>query len=282
MLTRALVVHHPQSEGAAVFARELADELQRRGVTAPIVDAWAGDALEGAAGAGLIVCVGGDGTVLRAARLSLDAAVPIIGVNMGRLGFLTELTSGEMFKRIERIVRREWRVEERMMVRADIEDGDAPTFHGLNDIAVSRHLPGRPIYVEVRIDGAFLGLYRCDGIVIATPTGSTGYSLSAGGPIMPPDERHLVLTPVSAHLALGRSLVLHQETVVDLRVTSDQGAALSVDGQEDMPIPSGARVIVRASEHVTRFATFRDPATFYAELARKLENQINSVTVPRD
>jgi len=187
-----------------------------------------------------------------------------------------------MFKLIERIVREEWRVEERMMVRADIENSGQNVFHGLNDVAVSRHMPGRPIYVEVRIDGAFLGLYRCDGIVIATPTGSTGYSLSAGGPIMPPDERHLVLTPVSAHLALGRSLVLHHESVVDLRVTTEHQAALSVDGQEDVIIPSGSRVVVRASEHVARFATFRDPASFYGELARKLENQINSVTILRD
>lgn len=282
MLKRAVIVRRPQSEGAAAFAVQLAQELERRGVATTTVDVWADGALDGVGGAGLIVCIGGDGTVLRAARSAIAGGLPILGVNMGRLGFLTELSPGDLFTVIERVVREDWRIDERMMVRAEIERGANGVFHGLNDVAVSRQLPGRPIYVEVRIDGAFLGLYRCDGIVIATPTGSTGYSLSAGGPIMPPDERNLVLTPVSAHLALGRSLVLHERAVVDLRVTTEHAAALSVDGQEDLPIPNGSRVIVRASDHVTRFATFRDQPSFYAELARKLENQISSITIPRD
>ena len=154
-------------------------------------------------------------------------------------------------------------------------------YHGLNDIVVSRRSPGRPIYVDVRVDRAHLALYRCDGIIIATPTGSTGYSLAAGGPILAPTEHHLVLTPVSAHLAMGRSIVLQPDSVVDLEVTSDHGAIVSVDGQEDLPVGTGVKITVRASEHTTHFVRFREPSSFFSDLAEKLEFQMSSTMGPR-
>jgi NAD+ kinase len=164
------------------------------------------------------------------------------------------------------------------MVRTDVVDSSGSAFrgHGLNDIVVSRNLPGRPIYVDVRVDGARLANYRCDGIIVATPTGSTGYSLSAGGPILAPTEHHLVMTPVSAHLALGRSLVLQPDSVVELEVTSDSGAIVSIDGQEEIPVSSGVNVAVRQSEFSTRFVRFREPQTFYSDLAERLEGQMSS------
>ena len=278
MLKRVVVFHHPQSEGAAVFAGQLARELERRHVRAVVADAW-----EEAPGAeielaDLIVCIGGDGTVLRAARLAVPHAVPILGVNMGRLGFLTDMSPRDLFNHIERVAAQDWRIEERLMVRCDVHDGPRPplVFHGLNDVVLSRDSPGRPIYVDVRIDRARVAVYRCDGIIVATPTGSTGYSLSAGGPILAPTEHHLLVTPIAAHLALGRSLVLQQDSVVDLRVTSDQGAILSIDGQDDLPVSGNVHVEVRQSAHVTRFVRFREPSSFYGDLAERLEFQLSS------
>jgi NAD+ kinase len=278
-LKQAVIFHHPQSEGAAAFAAQLSTELGRNGVTAVVADAWQPSAVAHIASAGLVICVGGDGTVLRAARVTVPHAVPILGVNMGRLGFLTDMSPRDVFNHFERILAEDWRVDERIMVRADFLDGpdsDRLQYHGLNDVVVSRRSPGRPIYVEVRIDGARLATYRCDGIIVATPTGSTGYSLSAGGPILSPNEHHLVVTPVSAHLALGRSLVLQPESEVELRVTSDHGAVLSVDGQEDVPVTSGAIVRVKTSEYLSRFVRFREPSSFYSDLAEKLEFQMSS------
>jgi len=280
MLKRVAVFHHPESEGAAAFARQFGSELERRHVTVLVADAWEQAATAHIELADLVVCIGGDGTVLRAARLTVPYAVPILGVNMGRLGFLTDMSPRDLFNHIERVVAQDWRVEERLMVRSDIHAGseaESVTFHALNDIVISRQAPGRPIYVDVHIDRAELAVYRCDGIIVSTPTGSTGYSLSAGGPILAPSEHHLVLTPVAAHLALGRSLVLQPQSVVDLRVTSDQGGILSVDGQEDLVVSAGVRVEVRQSEHITRFARFREPSSFYGELAEKLEFQLSSV-----
>lgn len=277
MLTRVAVLHHPQSEGAAALATQIGQEFENAGIAATIHDVWSERAAEGMALAGLAICVGGDGTVLRAAQLARERGVPIAGINMGRLGFLTDMGPGEFFSLFDRICREDWRIEERVMVRADVEDGLARrTLHGLNDVVVGRRSPGRPIYVDLAIDGARLAVYRCDGIIIATPTGSTGYSLAAGGPILTPTEHHLVVTPVSAHLALSRSIVLQPQSEVVLRVTTDHGAVVSVDGQEDLPVSSGSVVDVRMSEYVTRFVRFRDPASFFAELAGKLDIQLSS------
>ncbi len=284
MLSRVVVFHHPQSEGAASLARQLQREMERHGVSVAVSDVWAPDGPSHVDGTGLIVCIGGDGTVLRGARIAIPHGTPILGVNMGRLGFLTDMSPRDLFNHLERILEEDWRIEERYMVRTDLIDGPGTphvTYHGLNDIVISRQSPGRPIYVDLRIDGARVANYRCDGIIVSTPTGSTGYSLSAGGPILAPTEHHLVVTPVSAHLALGRSLVLQPDSLVEMRVTSDHGAILSVDGQEDLPVASGATLITRSSEHVTRFVRFKDPSSFYADLAERLEFQLSSAMNPR-
>lgn len=273
-ISRAAILHHPRSEGAAGFAREVEGELDRRGIASVVSDAWAADSPGVARGATVAIVIGGDGTVLRAARILAPLSVPIIGVNMGRLGFLTDLSPRDFYNRLDSVIGMEWRVEERMMVRADVP-GQAP-FHGLNDVVLSRRHPGRPVYIDVAIDGARVALYRCDGIIVATPTGSTGYSLAAGGPILAPSEHHLVMTPVSAHLALGRSIVLQPESNISLRVTSDDGAILSVDGQEDLPLSGAGTVTVRPSEHVATFARFHDAPYFYAELAERIEGQLSS------
>lgn len=277
MLRRAVIFHHSRSEGAAALARQLGREFERAGVAADVRDPWGSLERLDLASAGLIVCIGGDGTVLRAARLAIPHATPILGVNMGRLGFLTDMSPRDLFTNFERLLAEEWRLEERMMVRADVIDGEQPrTFHGLNDVVLSREHVGRPIYIDVRIDRARVAVYRCDGIIVATPTGSTGYSLAAGGPILAPTEHHLVLTPVSAHLALGRSIVLQPESVVELHVASEHDGILSVDGQEDLEVSNRAQVVVRPSEHVARFVRFSDPSSFYAELAEKLEGTLSS------
>jgi NAD+ kinase len=277
VLKRAIVLHHPQSEGAVALASQVVREFGRAGVQAEMADVWSDAAVGAVDDASLIVCIGGDGTVLRAAQLSFRKGIPIAGVNMGRLGFLTDLAPADFFAHFERICAEDWRVEERSLVRAVVDDGGAiHEYHGLNDVVVSRRSPGRPIYVELSIDGARLAIYRCDGIIVATPTGSTGYSLAAGGPILPPTENHLVVTPVSAHLALARSIVLQQESEVLLRVTTDHGAVVSVDGQEDLPVATGASIDVRMSGHRVRFVRFGDPASFYTQLASKLEVQFSS------
>ncbi len=278
MLKRVLILRPEGVEPALLLAGRIADAVERAGVEAREIGAWGHVPADALTGAELIICVGGDGTVLRAARLAVPRPLPILGVNMGRLGFLTSLNRDAFFDQFDRILAGEWEVEERLMVAGTVTEGEAAgrSFHGLNDIVLSRRSPGRPVYVELAVDGARVALYRCDGMIVATPTGSTGYSLSAGGPILSPVERHLVVTPVSAHLAIGRSLVLEPSSTVTLSVRSDEGAILTVDGQEDLRLAGGARVSLTASEHQACFALLNPPSSFFAHLAERLEVQLSS------
>lgn len=275
MLRTIVILHHPQNDRAAVYAAEFAALMEQRGVAAPVANVWDEEAVAAADDAELIICIGGDGSVLRAAQLAFPREVPVLGVNMGRLGFLTDLGPERLPGLVERVVARDWRLERRIMVKATLPNGHdgLHTFHGLNDVVISHSSPGRPIYVEVRIDGAKVSVYRCDGIIVATPTGSTGYSLAAGGPIMAPTEKYMVMTPVSAHLALGRSLVLLPDSTVELFVGGDHNAILTVDGQDVLDVGGGEVVTIGVSEYVSTFARFDSPSSFYADLVRKLESQ---------
>ena len=272
------ILHHPASEQAADLAMLCSSEFAKRGVQSSVANVWSSAAEEAVARAELVVCIGGDGTVLRAAQLTMDRGIPILGVNMGSLGFLTELAPDDFLSKLDDIVAGEFRTEERMMVdgHATIPDRPPVEVVGLNDIVVSRRQVARPINVELRIDDAMVAEYRCDGMIVATPTGSTGYSLSAGGPILAPSEHHLVVTPVSPHLALSRSLVLQPDSQVELIITSDHGAVMSADGQGDADLPGGTSIRISVREKAAVFARFRAASDFYAELAAKLENQMSS------
>ncbi len=284
MLKRVLVLRPENVESAFELAGRIVEAIEAAGIEAPVQGAWSHMPADTLTDTDLIVCAGGDGTVLRAARLAVPHPIPILGVNMGRLGFLTSLTPDGFFDEFERIVAGQWETEERLMVAATITEGEAAgrSFHGLNDIVVSRRSPGRPVYVELAVDGERVALYRCDGMIVATPTGSTGYSLSAGGPILAPTEHHLVVTPVSAHLAIGRSLVLEPSSVVTLTVRSEEGALLTVDGQEDLPLAGGVRVSLRASEYAACFALLKPQASFFGHLAERLEVQLSSAMTNGD
>ena len=221
-------------------------------------------------GTDLLICLGGDGTVLRAARTVVPHPVPILGVNMGRLGFLTEVHPGELLDRLGDVLEGRCRIEERTMLQAQVPSWGA-THHALNDVIVGRASVGRPLYVETAVDGVRLAIHRCDAVIVATATGSTAYSLSAGGPILHPQAPELLLTPVAPHLGSARPVVLPRDTVIDLTVTADKEAVVSVDGQIDRPLASGDSVSVCRSAHTARFVRFSKPQDYYAVLAEKLD-----------
>jgi NAD+ kinase len=220
-------------------------------------------------GTDLLICLGGDGTVLRAARTVVPHPVPILGVNMGRLGFLTEVRPGELVDRLSDVLEGRCRIEERTMLQAQVPSSGA-THHALNDVIVGRASVGRPLYVETAVDGVRLAIHRCDAVIVATATGSTAYSLSAGGPILHPESPELLLTPVAPHLGSARPVVLPRDATIDLTVTADKEAVVSVDGQIDRPLASGDSVSVCRSAHTARFVRFSKPQDYYAVLAEKL------------
>jgi NAD+ kinase len=221
-------------------------------------------------GTDLIVCLGGDGSMLWAARAVVPHAVPILGVNMGRLGFLAEIGPKELMDSLPDVLKGEGRLEERAMLQARVPAW-GQTFQALNDVVVGRSTAGRPVYLDVSVDGRRLALYRSDALIVATATGSTGYSLSARGPILHPESRNMVLTPVAPHLAPARTLVLPRDAVVDLVVSTEEGATVSIDGQVNRELGSGDAVSICRSPHVARFLRLSQPADYYRILAERLE-----------
>ncbi len=221
-------------------------------------------------GTDLIVCLGGDGSMLWAARAVVPHAVPILGVNMGRLGFLAEIGPNDLMVSLRKVLKGEGRVEERAMLQARVPAW-GQTFQALNDVVVGRSTAGRPVYLDVSVDGRRLALYRSDAVIVATATGSTGYSLSARGPILHPESRNIVLTPVAPHLAPARTLVLPRDAVVDLVVSTEEGATVSIDGQVNRELGSGDAVSICRSPHVARFLRLSEPADYYRILAERLE-----------
>jgi NAD+ kinase len=208
--------------------------------------------------------------MLRAARVIVPHKIPVLGVNMGRLGFLAEVRPGEVMERIDDFLRNKYRVEQRAMLQAQVPSWGV-TYHALNDVVVGRSNISRPVYVDVSVNGARLAVHRCDAMIVASATGSTAYSLSAGGPILHPESQDIVLTPVAPHLAASRPLVLPPDTVIDLLVSADKQVDVSIDGQEDRTLANGDVVTVCRSPHVARFVRFSDPHEYYARLAERLD-----------
>ena len=221
----------------------------------------------------MVVVAGGDGTILRAVHAIAAHAVPIVGVNMGRVGFMSELRVEEAAERLPAYLNGSVRVETRMMLRATVADGDGKrimTADALNDVVVGRGGVARLLDIDTVVDGEFLTSYRADAVIVSTPTGSTGYALSAGGPIFFPEAEMMMLQPVAPHTGLRDGLVLPQDTVVRLSATDGKHASLSVDGMEDVELEPDFRVTIRRGPHAARFLRANPRTAFYTQLTRRL------------
>ena len=221
-------------------------------------------------GLDLVVSVGGDGTLLRAAREGYRADVPVLGVKVGRVGFLTEVDPDEAPEALEAWREGALEVEERMALVAEAEGAEwqEPQW-ALNEIIVEKRARHRVINLATMVEGDYVMTFAADGVIVATPTGSTAYSFSARGPIVSPRLRCLVVTPVSPHMAFDRSVVLAPDERVTLEVRGDEPGLLSADGREGMELPVGARVHVRRSERSARLLRRKRGESFYSLLRRK-------------
>ena len=203
----------------------------------------------------LVGAIGGDGTVLRAARRAVASDAAVLGINLGQLGYLAEVEPGAWQEAIEGYLAGAHRIDERLMVAAEVVGGpDLPP--ALNEVVIEKQALGRTVRLGVRIDGEYFTSYLADGLILASPTGSTAYSLSARGPIVAPSHRALLLTPVSPHTLFDRSLVLGPESVVEVTVLGDRDAALSIDGQLGSTVAVGETVTLRAAARPARLVTF--------------------------
>lgn len=271
-MNRVGCVYHPAIVGAQAVAREIEALVTARGLECWVAelprDGVDGDLSERVAGSDLLVCVGGDGTVLHASGIAARSGTPVFGVRMGRLGFLAESTEAEAPAALALILDGGGRIERRAMLQAQVGDGQA--LHGLNDVVIGGEHLGRTVSVGLRVDGVLLAEYRADAVIAATATGSTGYALSVGGQILHPTADDLIVTPVAPHLSYTNALVLPGTAQVEFQVARGIRALLIVDGLHEQPVESGALVRVTRSPFSATFVRVGEERQFYANLARRL------------
>ncbi|MGI6343869.1 MAG: NAD(+)/NADH kinase [Bacillota bacterium] len=222
----------------------------------------------------LIIVLGGDGTLLSVVRRWPFWGVPVLGINLGNLGFLTELELPELHSGLERVLRGDYSVQERLMLRAQVKRGSriVSEMYALNDVVVTRGSLSRLLRLDVMIDGEYLDRLPADGVIVSTPTGSTAYSLSAGGPIVDPRTSVLLVTPICAHTLHSRPLVVSPESTISIVVAAPhEDVLLSMDGQESFRLSPDDQVIVGRSPTVARFIRLRT-RSFYEVLRKKLRD----------
>lgn len=271
------IVANTEKEKAAEYAIILKEWLEKRNIEVfieaeiaakiGIRDGLGWDDL--ARKAKLIAVLGGDGTMLRTARYVCKYDVPIVGINMGSFGYLTEVNLNEMYSTLELILAGKYLTEKRMMLDVSIRRGKMIIQAGtvLNDVVINRGNLSRIVDLEMAINGEYLTTYKADGLIISTPTGSTAYSLSAGGPIVYPEKDLIIINPICPHTLTNRPIILPEDS--DLRVTmwsKERGATLTLDGQESYRIKSRDVITVRKSKYVTKLVL--SPHRSYWEILR--------------
>ena len=220
--------------------------------------------------ADVLLVLGGDGTILNAARLAAERSIPILGVNMGGLGFLTEVRLDNLYKSLERVFANDYVLDERLMLQAHVHRHGETVARGivLNDIVISKGTLARMIELKIAIQGQFVTNLRADGLIVGTPTGSTAYSLSAGGPIINPAVQSLILTPISPHTLTHRPLIVPLDAEIEVTLTSkDDGAMATLDGQVGIAMTQGDTAVIQASGHRTKLIRF--PESHYYEVLRE-------------
>ena len=276
-MKRIGLLHHPKLPATQPLAEVMARQAQAHGLAAWIGSTWDEKAVQGEIPAlDLLVTLGGDGSILRAARMACAQEVPVLGINMGRLGFLAELEPEEWLAALPCLVAGDHWIEERMMLRAELhrtdheQEKERRGYEALNDVVLSRGSLARMVRLETYIDGGYLTTYAADGLIISTPTGSTAYAHAVGGPILPPELKNILLIPIAPHLSMERAIVLGQGDRVKARIRTDHQAIFTVDGQFEYELSDGDWVSVQASPHVSRFVRLQDRTYFYRTLMERL------------
>jgi len=265
---------HPQLPQAAVEAEKIASFLQERGVEVfwgKLYDTSFRERLEDQTD--LCIALGGDGTMLRAGHLCAPLHIPILGINLGNFGFLTEVKQGDWPGLLPKLLEGNYWLEGRMMLQATHLRGSEALGNWivLNEVVICCGHFVRPVTLRAQVDGYPLATYIADGLIVSTPTGSTAYALAVGGPIMPPDLRNILIVAVAPHLSVDRAIILSEGSVVVVTVRTSHQAVFSVDGQSPVTMLDGDSVRVEANHNTACFVRFRGRGYFYANITSYME-----------
>ncbi len=274
---KIIILSHPGLPASVEESQTMATVLQNNQVEVFFASSYTDKALikqVHSAKFDMLIALGGDGTILRASRLCAPADLPMLGVNVGNFGFLTEVQRTGWRAIIPRLLTGDYRLEERMMLHVShlrqnkvLDEWDV-----LNEVVVCRGEMVRPVHLVARVDGYDLASYVADGLIAATPTGSTAYALAVNGPVLPPEMRNILLVPIAPHLSFDRAIVLSEGTSVSIIVQTRHDAVLSADGQPPVTLKDNDEVQVVASSHPAKFVRFQDPGYFYRNLNQYTEN----------
>lgn len=273
-LQRIGLLYQPYIAASRELAEQLAEELQANGVTTWVCSSHDTEAVEAQIDScDLLITFGGDGTILRAARAAIPEAPPILAVNFGQLGFLAEVKPAEAPKMVPRVLAGDYWIEERPLLDVTIvQDGEPLARHvAVNDAVLARGDGPHALDLDVWIDGAHVTEYVADGVIVASPTGSTAYALAAGGPVVAPTVDAILVVPIAAHLAFLRNLIVPADSVVEVSASSRyQQSVAVIDGQVDVAWHHENRMRVTQSRRTLRFARFGSRQYFYSTLVERL------------
>lgn len=261
-------------------SREVAAQVEAVLAAAGVVSVECNDALSRDTwsrhdGLDLVFALGGDGTILRAARIAAPLHIPLLGINLGRVGFLSEFGPEMVATRVPQVLEGHYWVERRSMLHAELwRDGEQlHAFDALNDIVASRASLSRVVDCTLIVNGQKVTTYVADGVILATPTGSTAYSMAAGGPILHPELRSIVVTPIAPYLTIIRSLILPDDSQIELDITTDDAAFLTIDGQQHVPLEDGDAIRIITSDTPALFARLQPRSYFAATLNQRLQRK---------
>lgn len=279
---RPIIAAYPRVPEAFSEAQVMSGYLNEKGIEAPYGSLY-DETLRKRVRRGefdLLIMVGGDGSVLRAGNLCAPSKTPILGVNLGRIGFLIQVEKEEWREYFDKLLNGEAWIETRMMLHAEhIRSGELlGSWDALNEVVAGRGPVLRPIRLSVSVDGRHLTSYVADGLIASTATGSTAYALAAGGPILPPELRNILLVPIAPHLSVDRAVVLAEGSIVSMQITGEN-AVLSIDGQPSITLLEDDRIDIRAADVTAQFVRFGDPGYFYRNLTAHMNE--NSLGLPR-
>jgi NAD+ kinase len=289
-IKRMGVLAHPTRPQTAPVAERIADTLRQAGLEVCLYTRWTeADVRDPICQMDMVIAIGGDGAMLHAARVCAPGNVPVLGLNMGYLGFLTEIRDPNAWEEhLNAVLAGHYWIEKRMMVRVEAwRDGDGllrpiAVSDALNDVVISRGTLTRTVRLDTYIDHEWTTTYNADALIISTATGSTAYALASGGPILPPELRNILIVPVAPHLSLDRPIVLPEGAKVEVVVPSEhqEEIVLSADGTLIATLRPDDRVLVQASEHVSQFVRLRARNYFYRSLLDRLEPRMPSPRKP--
>lgn len=270
------ILYHPRVETTHTKAKELQNLIKKHQIDVWIGSAWEKEKTQKLLkGTDLVLTVGGDGTILRAVQSIIPGDIPVTGINMGKLGFLTEVDAGEVTPRLPELLAGKGWLDQRSMLQVALASKGQKNrvYHVLNDAVIGRGEIARIIRIDAAVNGQPLTTYKADAVIAATATGSTGYSLAAGGPIIYPQSTDFMLVAVAPHLCMLYPIIVSETAEVVLRLNTYHSATLSIDGHVNIPLRDGDTVTVKHSPYVARFYRIRPQDSFFSALEVKLKGK---------